>query len=293
MEILVEIGTPENKEKIREELMSFLSIFSRADDALDISKVIVPVDFDAKVNELQGTSDYQSNKGTVAALATNVKLVDGDAIILSPLLYTSAYCDGQVRLYISLHEITHTFNRNLFPKISTDSASQRIYLENLYTLFDEYVADRFALEIFDDAISTKTVQWNRFIREFAEAFCALINDRKYLTKIRTETGSFRQHADGALFLKNIQQDFRSVAIGINRAFAIIDHDPQILPLSDLMQSQFVNEKTLALMNFFRAKYQEQVYDMQGAFELMVDFMTNFGMKFEDVPEGLYCHVLDI
>ena len=84
--------------------MLFSSVVSRSDDIRNISKVIVPADFDAKINELQGTSNYESNRGVVA-LARNVNLGESDAIVLSPLLYT-AYFDAQIRLYFSLHEIS-------------------------------------------------------------------------------------------------------------------------------------------------------------------------------------------
>ena len=47
------------------------------------------------------------------------------------------------------------------------------------------------------------------------------------------------------------------------------------------------------MDFFKIKHQEQIYDIQDDLDLIIDFMTNFGMKFEDTPEGTYCHVLDI
>jgi hypothetical protein len=292
LEIIVEIGTLEEQEQIREELMLFSLIVSRSNSLVNISKVIVPRNFDAKVNELQGTLDYKSNRGIVA-LARNINLGDSDAIVLSHHLYTSAYCDAQVRLYLSFHEMAHTVNRKMFPQLSDNSGSEGIYLENLYTLFDEYIADRFALALFDDVISAKTTRWNNFISDFALGFSSIINNSEYYTKIKNEIDAFRQHGDSGVFLRKIHDDFHSVAISISHAFAISDHDSQILSSAGLLQSHFVNEKTLALMNFLKDKYQEQVYDINDGFELIVEFMTNFGMKFKNIPEGTWCQVLDI
>jgi hypothetical protein len=291
LEIIIEIGTPENQAQIRQELMLFSSVVSSSNNLLNISKVIVPADFDAKVNELQGTSDYKSNRGVVA-LARNVNLGESVAIVLSPLLYT-AYFDAQIRLYISLHEIKHVYNRKSFLEISADSGSRKIYLENLYTLFDEYIADRWALEVFDKVIPTKTVRWNEYIRDSALGFSSSINDRQFYIKIKTEIESFRHHSDIVLFQENIHQSFHNVAISLVHAFAIADYDSRIMSLADLMQSHFVNEKTLSLMGLFKIKYQEQIYDIHDDLNLIIDFMTNFGMKFEDTPQGIYCHVLDI
>ena len=291
MEITIEIGTPEDQEKIHQELMLFFSESLISDYIINISQVIVPADFDVEINKLQGTTDYVSNRGVIA-MARNVNLGDSNAIVLSPYLYT-AYHDVQTRLYIYLHEIKHIFNEKSFPQILDNSGSRKIYFENLYTLFDEYTADRWALEVLESIIPTKTARWNEFIRNFASGFSSLINDNQHYEKIKTEIELFRQHSDIILFEKNIQQDFHNVAISITHAIAIVDHDPHIMPLDDLMQSRFVNEKTLSLMRFLKTKYQEQIYDLQDGLDIIIDFMTNFGMKFEDIPEGIYCHVLDI
>lgn len=292
MEIIVEIGTEENQEQIREELNLFSSVISLSNNLINISKVIVPRNFDAKVNELQRTLDYKSHRGIVA-LARNVNLGDSDAIVLSPLLYTSGYIDAQVRLYLLFHEMVHTLNRNMFPQSSCNAGSEGIYIENLYTLYDEYVADRLALTLLDNVYSIKTTHWNKFISDFALSFSSLVNDSKYYKNIKNEIDFFRQSSDIGLFLKKIDEDFHSVVICIIHAFAISDHDSHILSSETLLQSRFVNEKTIALMNFFKVKYQEQVYDISDGFDLIVEFMTNFGMKFKNIPEGTYCEVLDI
>jgi hypothetical protein len=40
-------------------------------------------------------------------------------------------------------------------------------------------------------------------------------------------------------------------------------------------------------------YLEDYDDLTKGILLMEDFMTNFGMKFEDIPYEEYCHILDI
>ncbi len=226
-------------------------------------------------------------------MARNINLKDNDVIVLSPLLYISKNIDTQVRLFFYLHEIAHTINRKLFPKLLDNSNSEVIYLENLYTLFDEYVADRFALEIFVDVFPIKTSQWIKFISDYAVGFSSIVNNSEYYKRIKKEIAFFRRHGDSKLFLKNIHEDFHSVAISIDHAFAISDHDSKILSLTALLQSHFVNKKTIALMVFYKTKYKEHVYDINSGFDLVVEFMTNFGMKFKNIPEGTWCQVLDI
>jgi len=192
-----------------------------------------------------------------------------------------------------LHEIAHVSNKQKFPDTSSDSYSRQIYLGNIYTLFDEYVADRLASEIIDNLLPSKTDHWKAFIQNNAVGFTSLINDVQHCTTIKSEIESFRTHADIMLFLENTCPIFDNVALSIVHAFSLADHDPHAIKLTDLMLSPFVNERTLALMRFFKDKYQERIFDVHDGISLIIDFMTNFGMKFEDIPQGGYCHVLDI
>jgi len=50
------------------------------------------------------------------------------------------------------------------------------------------------------------------------------------------------------------------------------------------------------MDFFKEKYDKADgvdIDLCEGIGLAMDFMTNFGVRFEDQPQGLYCHVIDI
>ncbi len=293
MEIVVEIGTHETQEAIHQELTLLSSIVSLSNGVLNISKVIVPLDFDVAVNELQNTKDYRADKDRdVVALARNINLGDSFAIVLSPFLYTASH-DWQTRLYIALHEIKHVYNNKLFPNISLVTGSKRIYTNNLYILFDEYVANRWALETLDGVIPEKSPVWNTFIKSFAKSFSLLICDNKYYENIKNEVEAFRQHSDIEYFQSKIRRSFYSVAMSIVHALSISDHNPSILHPITLEKSHFVNEKTLALMSFFKEKYQNEIFDIHTDLNLIIDFMTNFGMRFEDIPDGIYCHVLDI
>lgn len=291
LDIIIEIGTPVQRAQIQRELVIFTEVVKRSDPPLNISKVVIPFDFDAKVNELQGTTTYKSVRG-VMGVAKILDLDNSIAVVLSPHLYTENQ-DTQTRVFIFLHEITHVSNRRKFPAVSSDSYSQQTYLGNIYVLFDEYVSDRLAFKIIDGLFPEKTHHWKTFVQNYAEGFTSLVNDAHYYSTIKSEIESFRMHGYVMLFLKNSCPMFDDVVLSIVHAFSLADHDPCAIQLTDLMQSPFVNEKTLVLMRFFKDKYQEGVFDVHDGINLITDFMTNFGMKFEDTPQGRYCHVLDI
>jgi len=128
LDINIEIGTPEQQELIRQEMELFKKVVEQTDPPLYISKVIVPIDFDAKVNKLQGTTTYESVRG-VMAVAKIVNLGDSIAVVISPHLYTENH-DSQTRLFIYTHEIFHVANKRKFPTISVSSDSLKFYLNN-------------------------------------------------------------------------------------------------------------------------------------------------------------------
>ncbi len=148
MKMIVEVGTAEQKTIIENELSLIEKIVCAFEPPLNISRVIVPVDFDQKVNELQKTDSYKSLRG-METIAKILEVDGGVAIILSPSIYTLDW-DTQKRLFIYLHEIYHTVNKKRISRPEIQSASSSLYFENLYRIFDEYAADRQALEMIDD-----------------------------------------------------------------------------------------------------------------------------------------------
>jgi len=82
LEIIIEIRTPEQQAQIQQELAAFLEAVKHIDPPLRLSKVVAVSDFAAKVNELQGTTTYESDRG-VMAVAKIVDLGDSMAVVLS------------------------------------------------------------------------------------------------------------------------------------------------------------------------------------------------------------------
>ena len=62
----------------------------------------------------------------------------------------------------------------------------------------------------------------------------------------------------------------------------------------IQKSPFVNERTMNLISFYRKKYHTGEVNLSKAIPLIVGFYKNFGLEFEELPDGNdYCHVLDI
>ena len=76
MEIIVEIGTNQQKELICQELETVRTMIETLSlPSQQISKLIVPANFDETVNSLQGSNNYRSERGNLA-VAKNVGSTD-------------------------------------------------------------------------------------------------------------------------------------------------------------------------------------------------------------------------
>jgi hypothetical protein len=113
-----------------------------------------------------------------------------------------------------------------------------------------------------------------------------------LDLIRREIGFFRDHGNVDLFLDNTRNYFRDLSALLIHLFSVHHHYPSMISRSDLLKSPFVNEKTFALMDYYKVKKEKNEVDLFDGMDFIVAFMTNFGVRFEDTQQGPWCHVLD-
>ena len=295
VDIIIQIGTDEQKEGIRQELEVIEKVTQEIGLLDDFRQIIVASDFESTVNALEGIDTYRATRGIdqgVNAIARVTKMPDGYAIVLSPLIYTKAH-DSQTRFFVFFHELSHLINKKRFSSIPEDNRANSAYLHSLYFLFDEYDSDRFAISLCEQSFKEKSEFWEAFITSEILGFRDFIKDRRYYDSLLAEINSFRDHASVDVFLKNTQPYWDPMAIHLAHFFAFVHEYPDRALVSDVLDSPFVNAKTLALMHYFEIKENNHIADLSDGIEVITDFMTNFGMRFEPQGEGLYYHVLDI
>lgn len=295
LKIIVEVGNPEQKALIKEELSSLERITGQFESPLSLNQIIVASDFDKTVNELQKTNSYKSVREKHSVSAKVLQVNDEAIMVLSPRLYTAEE-DFQSRMLTYLHEIIHIHNWQTFPAFCDWSNIPIEYSQNLYTFFDEYYADRKAFEIMDKLFKRKTkIYLNRIETTVEGHLQTVIDDFKSYSLIKREIDSFRQHADVERFLGAIYETFDGVSKEIIHVYAYLDHFSRFSKRKVELQSlRFVNDKTVSLIEFIRSKYVQNSFDLMDGMTLIESFLTNFGMRFEILPSGeVYCHVLEI
>lgn len=300
MELIIEIGSPEQRSLIETELAVVPEVINLVDGLDTLKRIVIPEDFAASVNNLQGTTNYVSTRGMgesrITALGKIVPGNDGVSIVLSPELYTSLY-DSVVRYFVVFHEMSHVRNRYSFPELPTAPYSVVTYLTNLYQMYDEYSADRTAYKIVDilkELLSLESELWEGFKTNDLNGFLNHLKDAAYYNHIRSEIAKFRHSADVTGFLQGIQGAFDTLCLTTVHLFALLHHEPACAAQADLSGSRFINPSTIAMMDFFKQRFDASTNELRDGIPLVTEYLKTFGFLLEDNIEGSsYCHVLDI
>lgn len=301
MDFIIEIGEPHQQEAVKYELSFLAGMVKKFDTDLNLKLIVLARDFDKTVNELEKKSGYKSQRGLgdtqIKAIARVVHLNDGYGIVLSPLLYMEGQ-DTSTRYFTLFHEFLHVVNRNKYeeldPEWRDDWLGRSNYKGNLYRLWDEYSADSFAYEFVDEAFEEKSIIWVEMIDNSVEGFLSLLTDDTYYNMIRSELDFCRTgRRDLQEFLRNIYQGFDEV-VGITvHAFALLHQYPDLISIDQLTESKFINEKTIRLMDFYRACSHDLDMELKDGLHLVADYISNFGYTMVDQTDGTHVQIVDI
>ncbi len=294
MEIIVEIGDDSQKDFIINELSVIKELQSKLDLPINISKLIVPIDFDCTVRNLSGDADYNSIRTGEIVMAK--VLYDGDetTVVFSPWLYQEDN-DNVTRFFLYFHEVWHVINHWRFPRPFNLTNSGVMNFKHIYILYDEYYCNRTALRLLDLIFPIKTkIFLKKFfliIKTFYNYLISATNEYKH---IQILIDDFRNHGDVNRHLEDIYYYFDSFSKSIVHLFSYVDHFEKYHKLTSIIErSPFVNFRSIELINLFRKKWEEDSIDLTEDLHIMDTYMLNFGIKYEDTLEGLYCHIIDL
>ena len=299
MKITVEIGNKTQQKEITDELGIIGEAAKHATMAFPIQEIIVPKDFDAKVNELEGTNQYKSIPGA-EPVAKSVFNEKGYYLLFHPNLFTKHY-DNHVRFSIYWHEFTLIVNKGRFPVLTRHKLDRFAnYFMNLYQLFDQYDAARKSFE-FRDAIVNKVLktELSDIARQDLETSLmgnlALINNKaEYHDWIKFQQEEFKQHKNVSQFLQQIQGKISQLSFSIIFAYATMDHYEYLREKEQLIsEAPMLDNNTRVFLEYFRMKYDEGSSDLSDGIDIMEALWANFGIRFVDGEKSLQCELVDI
>jgi hypothetical protein len=301
MQIYVETGNNDQRSAIKTELGMLAEAATRVPLIFPVDQIIVPQDFDAKVNELENSDDFRSTPG-LEPVARTVHTRAGYVLLFHPNLYTGWY-DEQVRFCIYWHEFTKLVNRGRFPLLvrrgRPDSFAN--YFMNLYALYGEYEASRRSFE-FRDALVQQvykaplSAKARQDLENSLDGNIRLLNNRgEYYDWIRFQISEYRKHNNTSIFLQNVRQKVTQLSFSLIYAYATMDHYPEYRVKEEaLKEAPMLNEKTRDFLEYFRFVYNRGSADLVDGIGLMEGLWANFGFRFTDTERGgMRCEVLDI
>lgn len=297
IKIDIEIGDENLQSLIKDELENIILIAEALKIDSDISQIIIPEDFQAKVIEITKDKEFKLQKGVkdsnITVMAKVLPSPNGVIILFASLNYLPVF-DTMTRSFMLTHELVHVLNKKKFPEIPKNSRRLETYLSNLYQLFDEYTADRLSYEITERIFKKPTEIWEQF-RE--NKFLDYIDSERhptYYENIKLEIEKFKKHRDVDLHWNNIHEYMNVISHSTVHGFASYHQYPDENAGVLIPTTPFVNQSTHKLMDYFRNKFETNDTDLNDGIELITDYIENFGVAFENQPESkLWINVFDI
>ena len=115
MKIIVEIGTDEQKELIKEEIYYILSEYKE-----EAFEIVIPENFDEHIQNKLSDYRFQSYRSSLNQLVMG-KLIGENHLVFNPILYTEFF-NATIRTTYFLHEYHHIINKK---RIINSSANPR------------------------------------------------------------------------------------------------------------------------------------------------------------------------
>lgn len=298
IEKIVEIGTEEQREIILKELEVFDVISDKfSNNGDEIYKIIIPDNLDTAVRKISKDNTFESIRtNTMKRVVGKVIYFDEGIILLfSPFLFTEEY-DMMVRCTIYIHELFHIVNKHCFPDIDLDDDRLNSLLKDLNWYYDDYFCNRKGIEIVDDIFKEHSQIYINHLKKVTEGHKSkLEDDSLYYDKIKNLIYQFKLgnisfddfYSKVNLLITGITMDFVFFSTYLDSYDFLSDYK------GNITNSMFYNEYTIDLLDFFKQCYHEDIYDLSKGIELYEKYLLNFGIKFENVCEGVYCHVFNI
>ncbi len=300
MDIFVELDNAAERKEIVNELGILGEASQHFRTAFTVQRIVVPDDFDAKVNELQGSANYRSTPG-MEPVSRTIPTREGYVLLFHPMLYTSSAYDNHVRYAIYWHEFTLLVNRSRFPVLLRHKLDRFAnYFVNLYQLYDHYCAARRSFEFRDAILSSvlkeqlSSTARTDLERSLAGSLALLRNKAEYYDWIRFQIMEFREHGNVNDFLEQVRDKITRLSFSLIYAYATMDHYADLRHHESLIaDAPMLNGNTRAFLEYLRLKYQEDAVDLTDGIDLMEALWANFGVRFVDGERLMECEVLDI
>lgn len=293
----IEIGSEEEKDQIIGELKLLKGIIDKKWKERSF-RLIISGDFDKTIKELTGDEEYNSIRNNIGhrALAKTLDIDNTTIFVYSHQMFNGLF-DTQVRYVYYLHELQHSLIKLKEPAYDGQdpNGDEMLRLNNHF--FNEYNANRYSLVLNKQIFQTESILFKEFRDSTIQGHLKTLLDTELNFDIVKESIlKYRYHCISIdELLAIIWPIVGGVHLDISFFFSYYDEfDEYFDLLEEIKKCNFVNERTFALINYYRELFKTLDYtieiDLADGEQLLHEQLKNFGMTCQNSGENIYINV---
>jgi hypothetical protein len=255
-------------------------------DFVELSQIIIPMDFDATVNRLQGTTWYVSDR-IQRCIGKIIEIDAGNVIIMSHITY-SEFFDLSKRCKFLFHEIGHLANRKYFAIPEHVHTARSRYLNTIAIMYDEYTANLFSYKIIEKIETVIGDISEEVEKEYRGHMSSIQDNEQYYLPLKATYQQWGEDGDTRKMLSLAYQVIDAAIKDVTYCYSMADTFSAIKQDFDRRDSMFLNVSTVELFNLLN-KWKTSEGDkisFEEGLDVIEDFMaTSFGITFTDDDHG--------
>jgi len=292
-EIIIEIGTEQQKKLITQEIENFLVIIDEFIGTW-FDAVIIPSNFDQSIRKLTNDTEYTAVRREVTAQAKFIQSKYGNTLVINPIIFSNMY-DTQVRYHLYLHETGHfifSLNRT---DVSELSLADKTYFEDISAFYDEFCAERFSWLVCENLFKGKSQHYLNFVTTSIQGHWEILTStEEKLKQLKDNLFDFKFHRSGDRFLKEMRPLLEPIMLSFFYFLAIRTVIPKQAKKSIRdFPFPFNQPPSIEIAKLCLKTYPNPL-DYENALEKAKNFYYQFGFKLENHKSGfIFVRIIDI
>ncbi|MCA0366270.1 MAG: hypothetical protein LCH67_19690 [Bacteroidetes bacterium] len=282
LDIEIEIGESDFKNQICKEIN--LVIGDHYSDRKTTPKFIIPLDFQEKVREISGETNYQASRQISNQSAFGITFKEKGVIILNSELFKNPI-DTQIRANFYHHEYFHFIYEKIEKEynLSTKKGQYDSFV-NFY--IEEYNAIRHGLIQAIRGFDNQTEPFIGFMKMVSEGhFRNLTNKNLYYNYLKKEISDYKnRRCTLEDLLCKIFPKIKSYTLDLI-SFDVYNEIASDIFHFEVFEDEFFNEKSRQ----FPRILENQLGNNQELY-ILDQYFKNFGITLKDTSEGLYFEI---
>lgn len=202
--------------------------------------------------------------------------------------------DTQVRFQSYLHETNHYVNSLNKKDFGNLSKVDRVYMESISLLYEEYSSERFSWSVCEECFKEKTQRYREHRSNTIQGHLDMIlTTPQALNNLKKVINDFKHHRNGDRFIDEASPILEPIHISFFYIIAIKKVSPKFV-IKSLLDLPFPFNQTpsIEIANLCHDFYPEPL-ESENALEKTKMFFSQFGYELKENPLGfIYVNIIE-